>query len=135
MADVGPTAGRRHRAYHLLLAGWLVYWTGLTVLLLSPKVPRAPISISANGLVVHFTMFALLALGGVLVHRALGSGWTYSRAVTWLIIIAAYGGITELLQPLTGRHCDLDDFLADTLGAGLVLLFAAWRFHKRGVPV
>jgi hypothetical protein len=115
----------------LVLAGWLFYWAGLTYLLLAPKVPRAPITISPKGLVVHFATFAMLAYGSVLVRRSRGRPCTPRWALTWLAVYAAFGGLTELLQPLSGRHRDSEDFLADATGAAVVLLISVlrWRHH------
>jgi len=135
-ANVPAHAQCRHsnptsRWRRLTLAAWLIYWAGLTYLLLAPKVPRAPITISAKGLVVHFCTFAVLAYAGACVRRAGGRPCTIPWACAWLAIYAAYAGATELLQPLSGRHTDLDDFLADSAGAAVMLAVSVlrWRRH------
>lgn len=127
--DVGhqPLLIRWHR---LIVAAWAVYWVTLTGLLLSPKVPRPPIVISKKGLVVHFTTFAILAYLGALARRSAGETCTRAWALRWWAIFAAFGALTEILQPLSGRHRDIEDFVADALGAGVVLAVVTLR--RRG---
>ena len=36
-----------------------------------------------------------------------------------VVLLAAYGGAIELIQPLVGRSCELADWLADLAGIGL----------------
>jgi hypothetical protein len=111
----------------IVLAGWLAYWGALTYLLLAPKVPRVPITISPKGLVVHFCTFAILAYFSVFTRRLSGAACTRTWALAWSAVYAAYGGLTELLQPLTRRHADFEDFLADAAGAAIILVLAALR--------
>jgi len=121
----------RNRWHRVLLVAWLAYWAILTYLLLAPKVPRAPITISPKGLVIHCFTFACLAYGRVVVRRAGGGRSTWRWALVWAVVLAAYGGLAELIQPLTGRDCDIEDFLADAVGVVVVLLVATIRDWRR----
>lgn len=114
-----------------LRAGWLAYWAVLTYLLLAPKVPRVPITISSKGLVVHAWTFGLLAYAAVLARRTAGRACTVRWAVVWGLIFTAYGGVAELIQPYTGRDCDIEDLLADFTGVLVVLTVATLRDRKR----
>lgn len=58
---------------------------------------------------------------------------THPRALLWLVpVLAGYGGLIELVQPLVGRARELADWLADLAGVGLgalvgVALHRVWR--------
>ena len=49
----------------------------------------------------------------------------------WLAILAAYAAADELLQPLTGRSCELGDWIADVVGIVLGLGSAYAVGHRR----
>jgi VanZ family protein len=80
--------------------------------------------------VIHFTMFAMLALG-VRLSASL-SGWKRSRAeLLAFFVCMAYGAGLEYLQgtALIGRDCDPLDWFADISGACLALV--GLRFYSR----
>lgn len=58
---------------------------------------------------------------------------TRPHALWWLLpVLASYGGVIELVQPLVGRGRELADWLADLAGIGLgamvgVALRRVWR--------
>jgi VanZ family protein len=95
------------------------------VMLFSPA-SEVPSDLPVSDKVVHFLMFALLAVTGRLAGvplRGLAAG------------LVVYAGVSELLQSALpiNRDGDLRDALADTLGAlsGLVVHAAAGRRRPR----
>lgn len=77
--------------------------------------------------VAHFAVYGLL---GTLVCR-LGRGW---RGAGWaLVLVSAFGATDEWHQSFVpGRSCDVFDWVADTLGAGLaVTAYAGWAWYRR----
>lgn len=68
----------------------------------------------------HFIAYGML---GFLLYawlRVTGRPWTRRRAALLALgLCMAYGAADELTQPIVGRVCDLRDFLADSVGAGL----------------
>jgi VanZ family protein len=80
--------------------------------------------------VIHFTMFAILALG-VRLSASL-SAWKRGRAeLLAFFVCMAYGACLEYLQgtALIGRDCDPLDWFADISGACLALV--GLRFYSR----
>ena len=45
----------------------------------------------------------------------------------WVMLM---GAVIELLQPLSGRTCDLSDFLADAVGVLTGLLLSGWLMKR-----
>jgi VanZ family protein len=79
--------------------------------------------------IVHFLAFGLLA---TVTLRALRIDSARSRAAVAVLLVSLFGASDELHQHFTpGRSCDVFDWLADTLGAGLAvtlyLFWPAWR--------
>ena len=95
------------------------------VLCLIP-IPQAAEGIGppASDKYAHVLLFGGLA---VLWWRVVPGRW-------WVVglAVALYGGLLELMQGLTSyRTCDVFDFLADGLGAGLALGgVALWRWLR-----
>jgi VanZ family protein len=79
---------------------------------------------------VHFLVFGLLA---TVTLRALRIESPRSRAVVAVSLASLFGASDELHQLFTpGRSCDLFDWLADTLGAGLAVgLYLGWPAWRR----
>jgi VanZ family protein len=75
----------------------------------------------------HFAVYGLL---GTLVCR-LGSGWRVAAGA--LIVVSAYGASDEWHQSfVAGRSADLQDWIADTLGAAVAIaLYAGWPRYRR----
>jgi len=78
---------------------------------------------------VHFLVFGLLA---TVTLRALRIESPRSRALVAVSLVSLFGASDELHQYFTpGRSCDVFDWVADTLGAGLAvglyLWWPAWR--------
>jgi len=73
----------------------------------------APVS-GLPGVHVSDKVYHALAFG------ALAFPVTVVRPRWWaatVLVIAAYGGVIELVQPLVGRSMELQDWLADIIGA------------------
>ena len=109
----------------LLLVGTHLSWESEpSIALLSDKV-------------LHFAGFAGLALllAWMLSFR---SELTKTRAVIVVVICGLYGAIDELTQPLSGRSCEFNDWLADLAGAAagvaMFCLVSAIRHGNRAMP-
>ena len=109
---------------------WLIYWTVLAGLLHWPKLPRPPIQLSKEGWVAHFTTFSLLS-ALCLYARIAHSQLTRSFVIRWTLIFMAFGAVSETLQPLTNRHRDLRDFVANASGILAVMGYAYFRLTVR----
>jgi VanZ family protein len=99
------------------------YWM---LLLVGTHLPResGPSFSLLSDKVLHFAGFAGLAL----LLAWLLSYWsvlTKTRAVIVILICGSYGAIDELTQPLSGRTCEMNDWLADLAGAttGVVIFW------------
>lgn len=96
----------------------VLYWLLIATLTHLParEIPH----VEVNDKVEHLVAFAVLAFLLNLVLRS-----RTPRHCDWLTlaIVITYGAVDELLQPLTGRGCDLADWFADGAGAatGVVL--------------
>jgi hypothetical protein len=79
---------------------------------------------------VHGGMFFVLS---VLLAQAFKGGGSIARYILWAVIVsAAYGLGTEFLQGLEalGRRRDINDMIANTIGAISAGGFANWREKK-----
>jgi hypothetical protein len=111
--------------------GW-VWPIGLTAAIVvesSQSGVAVPGGIWQSDKIVHFLVFGLLA---TVTLRALRIESPRSRAVVAVLLASLFGASDELHQFFTpGRSCDIFDWLADTLGAGLAvslyLRWPAWR--------
>jgi VanZ family protein len=79
---------------------------------------------------VHGFMFFVLA---VLLAHAFKRAGSPVRFLLWAVVISAgYGLFTELMQgmPSLGRRTDINDMIANTIGALAASGFANWRMKK-----
>ena len=113
----------------LLTAGWIVYWIVLCGLTHWPKLPRMPIQISKEGLVMHFTAYSVLTIGCLLSRLARVGHFSAAWSAKWIGIFAAYAILEELTQSFTGRHPSILDFCADMVGV-LVVMFIARPWYR-----
>ncbi|GJM24538.1 MAG: hypothetical protein DHS20C16_09530 [Phycisphaerae bacterium] len=113
---------------------WLTYWVCLTGLLHWPKLPRLPIQISKRGLVAHFTTFAILA-GLCVFARIASGGLTRKFVLQWTVIFLLFGALSETLQPLSNRHRDLADFIANASGILAMMGYAYAKYARSPVIV
>ena len=112
----------RSSSLWLAIAG--IYWL---LLFAATHWPRSVPGIGQGHLdkVVHFAAFALLvALVAVACASRVGR-LTWSALVAVVLVVAIYGAIDEVSQPLFGRYCHLYDWLADVAGAATGAAFFA----------
>lgn len=116
----------------LLVLG--LYWVALAMATHWPQV-QPPLSFRPSDKIQHLVAFGLLA---VLIAFAWSRFAPLSarKLLAVLAIVAAYGVLDELTQPLTGRHRDPLDWVADVLGAALALAcFALVARVLKSAPV
>ncbi|REK10876.1 MAG: VanZ family protein [Planctomycetota bacterium] len=108
-----------------------VYWLVLATATHVPQI-EPPLGVQPSDKVEHVAAFGLLAV-------LLALAWSHFTAMTWrsyaaiLAVIAVYGAVDEITQPLTRRNADVMDWLADVTGAiaGLAVFAIARRLRAR----
>ena len=81
--------------------------------------------------VAHLLVFGLLATAVLRIPRIFNNGW---RGVgIAILLISLYGVLDEYRQSFTaGRYVELDDWIADTLGAILAsIVYYKWHWYRR----
>jgi len=120
---------------------WPAYLWGIIVLFLVgmpgydfPKVPSAWEKLQPDK-IVHMGMFGMLFLLLAAGSYFKGGKQPISKklVIIYLYITISMGGITELLQKwvFIARSCDIYDFLADTVGIILAMLFYFVAFENK----
>ena len=114
----------------------ILYWMLILVMTHMPHPPH--IGPALNDKQQHMIGYSILAslmyLSLWATRPRLRWTWLYASA-----IVLAYGALDEWTQPLTGRTCDIYDWLADLVGvavaisvlAGLRYCLIACRLEKR----
>lgn len=104
-----------------LLVALVVSWATLSP---AEQLPAAP----GGDKLHHFLAFAALAAP---------LSFARPRRALWVVLAAAaFGGAIELVQPHVGRHGDLADALANTLGAmagAAVAVVTRWAAGRLGL--
>lgn len=107
--------------YAALLAGWIGFllWSSLASHL--PSVPR----LLAWDKLHHFIAYAILMLLSGLFFKSLLKKWLPGWIIGFIFTLG-FGLLMEIGQATlsTRRHADWQDFLANSLGAGLILIIA-----------
>ena len=124
MNRMTPTNDRLSRLFGwLLVAYWLAIFSGTHY----PQAPR--IEIDNSDKILHFSGYfglAFLLMAWRLTRRAP----TFGAVAFVVAVIVTYGALDEITQPLTGRDCDLLDWVADVagtiLGASTAAVGMAW---------
>jgi len=105
----------------------IVYWSLIVTLTHMPHPPRVGPPMSDK--LQHFIGY------GILTSLVYLSMWSirpdFRRTWFWApTIVLFYGALDEWTQPLTGRTCDIHDWLADFAGAAVavIVLLALWRW-------
>jgi VanZ family protein len=78
----------------------------------------------------HFGVFGALATSVIRIPYFRQLGW---KGAVWVcILVSFWGGLDEFRQSFTpGRAVEVDDWLADTLGAGFaVILYQGWPAYQ-----
>ena len=125
--EIGAPRGATWRRNALLWLGALAaYWVALFA---STHLPDTAVS----GPVFDYDKLAHAGAYGILTtlilvswRRAGGAPGLGGRLLVASIVLA-YGVVDELTQPFVGRQCELADWLADALGAGLAVGLDQWR--------
>jgi len=117
--DQGQTWWRR--------AGWAFFVAALIFYASSRSHVAAPGITRIDDKFGHFGIYGLL---GTLVCRVVPGRWGGWWA---LIIVSAYGASDEWHQSFVpGRSTELEDWIADTIGAALGIgLYAGWSRYRR----
>jgi VanZ family protein len=121
-----PIAAKR-----ISLAVLVVYWIALFAATHVPAV-HPPLALVHADKMAHAGMYAVLAL-------LLAVAWSQRAWVSWRAILAVfallaiYGVLDEVTQPMVGRSADVLDWLADMAGAigGLAIFVAARGLRQR----
>jgi len=112
-------APRRAAWPRLLMLGVTVtYWVALFVGTHLPKIPKALVKPSDKTL--HFGAYLGLGLL-VLITWSLFRPLNRRQILTVIGILALYGALDEITQPLVGRHADVLDWLADLAGVAVAV--------------
>ncbi len=111
--------------------GWLwpLLFAVAIVIESSQSVVPMPTGIWQADKIIHFLAFGLLATVTLRALRIDSPRW---RAIAAVLLVSVFGATDEIHQRFTpGRSCDVFDWLADTLGAGLAaglyIFWPAWR--------
>ena len=115
---------------------WIVtigFWIAIFVATHIPA-NRLP-DVHVSDKTAHFVAFFILAALMYISTRLTNPTRTWLGA-TVIAIAMIYGAIDELLQPLVGRHGDLDDWLYDVAGATTAVFLLAtirrvWNLYQR----
>lgn len=109
------------RIRYVVVSITAVYWVAMFVATHLPpsRMPKTHISDKS----AHFFAYATLAALLLLSLRLLGLG---PRVAAWTTVAVCfvYGAIDELLQPLVGRICSFDDWIANAAGTVTVVSLA-----------
>ncbi len=120
----------RHRQ-KITIAVLVIYWVVLIIVAHIP-IPQMVYQARVSDKWLHFLAYmnlVFLLWFSVCPDRKVS--WRSRAAWLILFVVAAYGGLDELLQPYVGRTCDVSDFVANVAGilAGLVIFvfLAFWQ--------
>ena len=117
---------------------WTILWALIILALCLMPGPQLPkwewFDIFNLDKLVHGILFFILA---VFCAQAMRHGGSPVRYILWACILSVlYGVGTELLQGLEvlGRRTDVNDMMANAIGAIAAGGFANWR-DKKGLPI
>jgi VanZ family protein len=79
----------------------------------------------------HLLVFGLLATAVLRIPSVFNSGWL-GVCIT-IALISLFGALDEYRQSFTaGRYVELDDWIADTLGAIIAsVVYYKWHYYRR----
>jgi VanZ family protein len=126
-APHGPAASSGAGGGIVRRAVWAAAIAGLIFFASSRPTVASPGFTTVDDKFAHFAVYGLLA---TLICR-IGRGW---RAAVWsLFAVSAFGASDEWHQSFVpGRFPGVDDWIADTLGAGLaVVSYTAWTAYRQ----
>ncbi len=117
---------KREFAHHLLKLLWVVIATVITIGSLIPvdTLPETAVAISDK--IQHAFAYFCLGIIGVLAWRS----FKYRLLVVTISFLIGIG--IEYVQPLTGRHFEYADMLANTSGlVTAIVLGSIWHYRKK----
>lgn len=81
--------------------------------------------------IAHLLVFGLLATAVLRIPHFFKKGWR-GVCIT-ILLISLYGALDEYRQSFTaGRYVELDDWIADTLGATIAsIVYLKWHWYRR----
>ena len=132
-------------AHHLRTVFTVCFWAYGLFLLIATHAPARDVQFLVQaadyGLLDPDKLLHMAAYGvlGLLAALAYGGRWqtTLSAAIALFVLLAVWGFVDELTQPLFGRLADANDFVCDLIGGaiGLAAGFAAshWLAASRRV--
>lgn len=92
-------------------SNWLALFWGAVIGYLSLSPLSALPEVAVNDKLEHFAAYGVLALLGTVSRRS-------KQGTIWvLLVIIAYGGAIEIIQPYVNRYMELGDFIANACGA------------------
>ncbi len=110
----------------LAILSIVIYWPALFVATHIP-IPEVVDELDINDKGLHFVAyFSLVFLCWGAIHPYRKVNWRNFNVWLILAVVVWYAVIDEWLQFYVGRHCDLNDFLADLCGALASLLVLSW---------
>ena len=79
----------------------------------------------------HLLVFGLLATAVLRIPRFFNRGW--QGVCITILLISSYGALDEYRQSFTaGRYVELDDWIADSLGAIIAsVVYYKWHRYRR----
>ena len=114
---------------------WLppLLWAGVILLGTSLPSEAVPIQTSRIDKILHFTIYTVLAF---LLTRQLVVGFRLWQAIVLAVAFSmAFGALDEWHQKLIpGRSTEFADWVADSLGAVIGALAAAYHGRRRPIP-
>lgn len=127
MPAIATPSRRRRRG---LLAACITLWTTEAVLTHIPLPTLPPAAPSDK--TMHFAAYFVLATSLLLTLWAYGRSLSRRQMLTFLVM-AAYGAVDELTQPLVNRHASLLDWIASAAGAAAAVAVHALvvMLHRR----
>ncbi len=110
-----------------LVALLSAYWLSM---FLGTHMDRVPKSLAEQSdKVLHLGGYCGLAVLLLVWRISRGPASFRTVALIWLLI-ASYGALDEITQPLSGRQCEFADWIADLIGAALGLA-VTWPLASR----
>ncbi|MCH8193057.1 MAG: VanZ family protein [Planctomycetes bacterium] len=110
----------------LAILSIVIYWPALFVATHIPM-PEVIDELDINDKGLHFVAyFSLVFLCWGVIHPYRKVNWRNFNVWLILAVVVWYAVMDEWLQSHVGRHCELDDFLADLCGALASLFVLSW---------
>jgi VanZ family protein len=109
---------------------WPLVFAAAILVESSQSVVPLPANVWQADKIAHFLAYGLLATVTLRALRIASLRW---RAIAAVFLVSLFGATDEIHQHFTpGRSCDVFDWLADTLGAGLAVgLYVFWPTWRR----